>query len=63
MRASLRLDAREVDAVDIGKEDKPFVVEPLKDPVPGREQSPAPEPLPDVPPMPAPAPDRELVPA
>lgn len=49
--------------MDIGKEQEPFVIEPLIEPVPGREREPAP-PEPDWTPAPEPvAPDRELVPA
>lgn len=56
--------------MDIGKEGKPYVIEPLVEPVPGRISAPPP-PEPDFDPMPEPmpevepatAPEREKVPA
>jgi hypothetical protein len=41
--------------MDIGKEDKPYTIEPIDDPVPREEPAPAPEP--------EPIEDPELVPA
>lgn len=45
--------------MDIGKESEPYVIEPLEDPVPGRERTPIEEPAV----APEPAPVREPVPA
>lgn len=45
--------------MDIGKEDAPFVIEPLVEPVPGRTSEPIPDPVYD----PAPEREREKVPA
>jgi hypothetical protein len=47
--------------MDLGKEAAPYVIEPLVEPVPGREPSPAPV-EPDYAPEPVKAPEREREP-
>jgi len=47
--------------MDIGKEADPYVIEPIEDPVPGRERTAPPEPGP-APAAPTPVPERDPVP-
>ena len=47
--------------MDIGKEDSPYTIEPIEDPVPGRRREIIPDEMPDL--TPVVEPERELVPA